>query len=110
MAILKIISHNKTTAGTRRLLSYVLDPRKTLPELCTVSGDFRNEEITPNTVYRNYARVQEQFNKQRAGGRICTHGTVSFAPGEITPEQAKTVIRYFVKHPELYKQLTDILV
>lgn len=29
---------------------------------------------------------------------------------KITPEQAKTVIRYFVKHPELYKQLTDILV
>ena len=28
---------------------------------------------------------------------------------KITPEQAKTVIRYFVKHPELYKQLTDIL-
>ena len=29
---------------------------------------------------------------------------------KITPEQAKTVIRYFVKHPELYKQLTDIFV
>ena len=97
MAILKIISHNKTTAGTRRLLSYVLDPRKTLPELCTVSGDFRNEEITPNTVYRNYARVREQFDKQRAGGRICTHGTVSFAPGEITPEQATEFASLFVE-------------
>ena len=28
---------------------------------------------------------------------------------KITPEQAKTVIRYFVKHPELYKQLAEIL-
>jgi len=28
---------------------------------------------------------------------------------KITPEQVKTVIQYFVKHPELYKQLTDIL-
>ena len=29
---------------------------------------------------------------------------------KITPEHTQMVIRYFVKHPELYKQLTDILV
>lgn len=29
---------------------------------------------------------------------------------KVTPEQAQTVIRYFVKHPELYKQLSDVLV
>lgn len=28
---------------------------------------------------------------------------------KITPEQAKMVIRYFVRHPELYKQLAEIL-
>ena len=88
MAILKIISHNKTTAGTRRLLSYVLDLKKTQPHLCAVSGDFRDDDVTPQTVYRNYARVRELYNKARNGGRICTHGTVSFAPGEVTPEQA----------------------
>ena len=88
MAILKIISHNKTTAGTRRLLSYVLDPKKTEPHLCAVSGDFCDDDVTPQTVYHNYARVRELYNKARNGGRICTHGTVSFAPGEVTPEQA----------------------
>ena len=97
MAILKIISHNKTTAGTRRLLAYVLDPGKTASHLCAVSGDFRDEDITPQTVYRNYARVREQYNNARAGGRICTHGTVSFAPGEATPEQAAEFATEFVE-------------
>ncbi len=97
MAILKIISHNKTTAGTRRLLAYVLDPKKTEPHLCAVSGDFRDEDITPRTVYQNYARVREQYNKARTGGRICTHGTVSFAPGEVTPEQAAEFATDFVE-------------
>ena len=97
MAIVKVISHNKTTAGTRRLLSYVLDPKKTEPNLCAVSGDFRDEEITPRTVYQNYTRVREQYKKTRAGGRVCTHGTVSFAPGEITPEAATEFASEFVE-------------
>lgn len=97
MAILKIISHNKTTAGTRRLLSYVLDPKKTEPHLCTVSGDFRDDDVTPQTAYKSYARVREQYNNARTGGRICTHGTVSFTPGEVTPEQATEFAAEFVE-------------
>ena len=49
MAILKIISHNKTTAGTRRLLNYVLDPSKTESQLCarnSVPGDTRLIPVT----------------------------------------------------------------
>ena len=112
MAILKIISHNKTTSGTRRLLNYVLDPSKTEPQLCAVSGDFRGEEMTPQAVYQNYARVRELYNKARIGGRICTHGTVSFAPGEITPEQATEfagafVDRIFPNHQVLTATHTD---
>ena len=97
MAILKIISHNRTTAGTRRLLNYVLDPSKTASHLCAVSGDFRDEEITPQTVYQNYARVRELYHKAHTGGRICTHGTVSFAPGEITPEEVTAFAAEFVE-------------
>lgn len=96
MGILKIISHNKTPAGMRRLLSYVLDSKKTQPDLCAVSGDFRDDDITPSSVYRNYARVREQYNKAREGTRLCTHGTVSFAPGETTPEQATEFASEFV--------------
>ena len=112
MAILKIISHNKTTAGTRRLLNYVLDPAKTEPQLCAVSGDFRGEEITSQSVYQNYARVRELYNKARIGGRVCTHGTVSFAPGEITPERATEfadafVDRIFPNHQVLTATHTD---
>lgn len=97
MAVMKMISHNKTTAGTRRLLAYVLDPKKTEPHLCAVTGDFRDDDVTPQTVYRNYARAREQYNNARAGGRICTHGTVSFAPGEIAPEQAAEFATEFVE-------------
>ena len=96
MAVMKMLSHHKTTAGMRRLLSYVLDPKKTQPDLCAVSGDFRDDDITPSSVYRNYARVREQYNKAREGARLCTHGTVSFAPGETTAEQATEFASQFV--------------
>ena len=97
MAVMKVLSHNKTTAGTRRLLAYVLDPKKTEPHLCAVTGDFRDDDVTPQSVYRNYARAREQYKNARAGGRISTHGTVSFAPGEITPEQASEFAMEFVE-------------
>ena len=58
MAVMKVLSHNKTTAGTRRLLAYVLDPKKTEPHLCAVTGDFRDHDVTPQSVYRNYARAR----------------------------------------------------
>ena len=88
MAIVKVISHGKTNAGTRRLLQYVLDPKKTEPHLCAVSGDYPDEDITPQQVYREFQRVREMFGKDRTGGRTYTHGTVAFAPGEIAPEAA----------------------
>ena len=88
MAILKIISHGKTNAGKRRVLQYVLDPKKTNPDLCAVSGDFQAEEITPQTVYKSCALTRALFNKVSLGGRTYTHGTIAFAPGEISPEDA----------------------
>lgn len=96
MAILKIISHGKTNAGKRRVLQYVLDPKKTNPELCAVSGDFQAEEITPQTVYKSYALTRALFNKVSLGGRTYTHGTIAFAPGEISPEEAAEFTKEFV--------------
>ena len=61
MAIVKVISHGKTNAGTRRLLQYVLDPKKTQPELCAVSGDFSEDTITPQSVYHSFAHTREIF-------------------------------------------------
>lgn len=96
MAILKIISHGKTNAGKRRVLQYVLDPKKTEPHLCAVSGDFLAEEITPKTVYKSYARTRALFNKESLGRRTYTHGTIAFAPGEISPEDATEFAEEFV--------------
>lgn len=97
MAILKIISHNKTNAGTRRLLAYVLDPKKTEPSLCAVTGDFQGRTVTPQTVYRDFLRIRELFQKERVGGRICTHGTLAFAPGEISPKDAASFAAKFAE-------------
>ena len=97
MAILKIISHGKTSAGTRRLLSYVLAPQKTEPHLCAVSGDFQGEEITPNTVFQSFNRIRQLFGKERKGSRTYTHGTISFAPGEATPNQVAEFASEFVE-------------
>ena len=88
MAILKIISHGKTNAGKRRVLQYVLDPKKAEPHFCAVSGEFQDEEITPQSVYKSFARTRALFNKASLGGRTYTHGTIAFAPGEISPEDA----------------------
>lgn len=96
MAILKIISHGKTNAGKRRLLQYVLDPKKTTPELCAVSGDFQTEEITPQSVYKSFTRTRALFHKVSLGGRTYTHGTIAFAPGEISPEEAAEFAEEFV--------------
>ena len=100
MAILKIISHNKTKAGMKKLLAYVLDPKKTRPYLCSVSGDFAKSEVTPQAVYREFVRIRELFTK--TGGRICTHGVISFAPGEVQPEEAAAFAEDFVQriYPE----------
>lgn len=88
MAILKVISHGKTNAGKRRVLQYVLDPKKTEPHLCAVSGDFGDDEIIPQSVYKSFTRTRALFNKGSLGGRTYTHGTVAFAPGEISSEDA----------------------
>ena len=96
MAILKIISHGKTNAGKRRVLQYVLDPKKTNPDLCAVSGDFQEEEITPQTVYKSCALTRALFNKVSLGGRTYTHGTIAFAPGEISPGDAAEFAEEFV--------------
>ncbi len=97
MAILKVISHGKTNAGTRRLLQYVLDPKKTQPELCAVSGDFTEDAITPYSVYSAFTHTRDIFRKNRDGSRTYTHGTVSFPPGEITAEDAATFAAEFVE-------------
>ena len=113
MAILKIIAHGKTNAGKRRLLQYVLDSKKTEPHLCAVTGEFRDEEITPQTVYQSYARTRALFNKEsHARVRTYTHGTVSFAPGEILPEDAsqfaeELVGKIFPAHQVLTAVHTD---
>ena len=78
-------------------MQYVLDSNKTEPHLCAVSGDFQGDEITPSSVYQNFARVRELFNKEKVGSRTYTHGTLAFAPGEITPEEASEFAQEFVE-------------
>lgn len=88
MAIVKIISHGKTMQSARNVLSYILDPKKTEVALCGMLGDFECSDITPSEIYRDFKRVRNLFGKQERAGRVATHGTVSWAPGEISYEEA----------------------
>ena len=89
MAILKIIAHGKKREAKRKVLQYVLDTQKTQDGLSYVTGDFQADEITPKTVFQDFQRVRKMFNKDIRGSRTYLHGTVSFAPGELPPDQVK---------------------
>ena len=89
MAILKIIAHGLRREAKRKVIRYVLDPKKTQEDLSYVTGDFQAEQITPTTVFQEFQRVRKLFGKDRPGSRTYLHGTVSFAPGELPPDQVK---------------------
>lgn len=99
MAIVKVISHGKNNAATRNILSYVLDTKKTVPELCGTLGDFETDNITPKQVYKELQRVKNLFGKEH-GGRTYIHGTVSWAAGEISGEEAADFAREYL--PQIY--------
>ena len=89
MAILKIVAHGLRREAKRKVIQYVLDPKKTQEDLSYVTGDFQAEQITPKTVFQEFQRVRKLFGKDKQGNRTYLHGTVSFAPGELPPDQVK---------------------
>ena len=89
MAILKIIAHGLRREAKRKVIKYVLDPKKTQEDLSYVTGDFHAEQITPNSVFQEFQRVRKMFGKDQKGSRTYLHGTVSFAPGELPPDQVR---------------------
>lgn len=97
MAILKIISHGKSGKSARNVLSYILDTKKTEPGLCGLIGDFECHTVAPADIYRDFQRVRNLFGKEEGSGRVTTHGTVSWAPGEITHEEAAAFAREFLE-------------
>jgi len=99
MAIVKIISHGKNAAGTKNVLSYVLDLKKTGPDLCGTLGDISEDAITAKTAFLEFQRIRNLFGKDN-NGRTYTHGTISWAPGEITHEEAVEFAREYL--PEIY--------
>ena len=89
MAILKIIAHGKRREAKRKVLQYVLDPKKTQEGLSYVTGDFQAEHITPKTVFQEFQRIRKMFDKDNKESRTYLHGTVSFPPGELEPHEVK---------------------
>lgn len=63
MAIVKIISHGKNAAGTKNVLSYVLDLKKTGPDLCGTLGDISEDAITAKTAFLEFQRIRNLFGK-----------------------------------------------
>ena len=99
MAIVKIISHGKNVAGTKNVLSYVLELKKTGLDLCGTLGDISEDAITAKAAFLEFQRIRNLFGKDK-NGRTYTHGTVSWAPGEITHDEAVEFAREYL--PEIY--------
>ena len=100
MAIVKIISNGKNMAAARKIMSYILDVKKTEPDLCGTLGDVDAGTLTPKSAYREFQRVRSQFGKDT--GRTYTHGTVSWASGEITHEEAAAFAKEYL--PQIYPE------
>jgi len=112
MAILKIIAHGRRREAKRKVIQYVLDPKKTQEDLSYVTGDFQSERITPKAVFQEFQRVRKMFDKDKKGSRTYLHGTVSFAPGELPADQVKDfavelVERIYPGHQVLVVTHTD---
>lgn len=89
MAVLKIIAHGKKREAKRKVLQYVLDPKKTQEGLPFVTGDFQADEITSKTVFQEFQRIRKLFGKDIKGSRTYLHGTLSFPPGELGPQEVR---------------------
>lgn len=100
MAIVKIISNGKNMAAARKIMSYILDVKKTEPDLCGTLGDVAAGTLTPKSAYREFQRVRSLFRKD--SGRTYTHGTVSWASGEITHEEAAAFAKDYL--PQIYPE------
>lgn len=100
MAIVKVISHGKTRAATRQVLSYILDLKKTEPDLCGTLGDMLPDAITAHEALLEFERICNLFGKDSANRRTYTHGTVSWAADEITHEEAADFARGYL--PQIY--------
>ena len=102
MAVLKIVNnHSKSKAALRKILNYVLKEEKTSETISYVHGDFIGETISPQTVFDQFMRVKQLFEKEH--GRMYQHGVISWHKDEaITPEIALSFGKEFVsrEYPE----------
>ncbi len=108
MAIVKIITHGKSMAGTRNVLNYILDEKKTEPDLCGTLGDMPVGAPTPKEAYQEFQRVRKLYGKDNGTSiRTYTHGTISWASGEISPEEALAFAQEYLSR--VYKQQQIVL-
>lgn len=86
-----------------RVLGYVVNPEKTSEHACHdeignvltyVTQEEKVEFVTGVNCLPEHAKEQMLLTKQawgKTGGRLAYHGYQSFAPGEVTPEQAHAI-------------------
>ena len=88
MAIIKAVNgNNKTKAGLKGVIKYVLQETKTSQTLVSGVGDFLTDDTVLNceNTYKEFQRIKKMFSKDT--GRKYMHVVMSFAPHEGTPEQ-----------------------
>ncbi len=88
MAIIKAVNgNNKTKAGLKGVIKYVLQETKTSQTLVSGVGDFLTDNTALNSenTYNEFQRIKKMFSKDT--GRQYMHVVMSFAPHEGTPDQ-----------------------
>lgn len=77
MPVIKSInSRSNSKAALKATLNYVFQGLKTTQELCFVTGDYMELEITPEKILRNFMETKELFEKE--GGRMYKHFVISW--------------------------------
>lgn len=91
----------------KRVQDYALDEEKTSKDLYNTLAYAENEDKTehqyyvrginchPSRVYEQFTKVKEAFEK--TDGVLAYHGYMSFAPGEVTPEEAMDIASEFAQ-------------
>lgn len=96
MAVIDFINaENKTYQGMKRVLSYILNPKKTEPYLIAGSN------CDPENAYHEFVLTKRHFQKET--GRQFIHFVQSFAPYEkATPEMINEIAGKLLEH-EMFK-------
>lgn len=109
MAINKVISYQKTKQSMKATITYVLNPSKTDSYFISITGPFKSQSITVQTVVDSFLEEQRLWGKTK--GRLSMHSVLSFPPQEyITKEEAMKFAVEMCEKDSFYSGYQNLIV